>query len=215
MTSSTSAIQGASRSLSTQSTSPSNETSRLSSTAVRLDQLKLQIETGEKNLLEWALSSLECIEGPSLSGSPYFEVKAFERENKCVHLGFFAGKSTYIPIATLEDAHKVRQVVDALIGQYMNERIVRSSLFEIWLTTKHEKMNTDDRDAMLSVYVHRLSDYPEAHIKLVLTEYSQTEKFFPSWAELQSRLDALGGWRAGLLFALRKLFKTYGKAQDD
>ena len=132
-------------------------------------------------------------------------MREYEDANGLQYLGKFNGEVRYIPKST--DESTILGVVDSLKGADCDEGAVRIALYEIWLTTKHEKTSEADRDAMLMVYVKRLTDYPAQAIWLVLSEISQESKFFPAWAEIKERLDALMGWRSELIGALRRVLK--------
>lgn len=80
---------------------------------------------------------------------------------------------------------------------------IRLALFRLWLTTKHEKMHEDDRDALILEYVRRLSIYPSEIVELVLHEISQKLAFWPAWAEIAAHAQNYMTPRTRLLDALR------------
>lgn len=201
MTSSDLPRNAASNTHQTRSTLPSVATSKPSSTREALDRSKLVASQTERNLVQSALSYLGAVEGPSPTSLSFTEFLCHEEKNGLVYLGKILGASRYIPFDTSRQL--VSTAVEQLRGEALDSGTIRAHLFELWLTTKHEKMSPDDRDAMLMLYVKRLADFPRHAAVTVLMTLSQTCKFWPAWSEVQEQLDAILNDRATLIHALR------------
>lgn len=130
-------------------------------------------------------------------------MKAFEQDNQVSYLGFFKGANRYVPTAMT--VAEIRGIAEQIAHPVQDTGDVRVAIYQLWLTTKHEKMNEQDRDAMLMTYVERCARYPQAAVLSVIETFSETKHFFPSWAEFKAALDEFSGWRASMVSALRRL----------
>lgn len=140
----------------------------------------------------------------------FAETKIFERKHSCQYFGFVRGEVWYLPNATTPEA--IKRVADALNPEPADSEFIRLALYQIWLTTRHEKMPVEDRDAMLTIYVQNLSAYPVNAVRAVLTGMANDALFFPAWSEINAALTGILGWRGQLLTALRN-YATKRKAQ--
>lgn len=203
MTSSHSAAGKTSGSRRTALTRHSSETSPLSLISTDPSKIRSQIDHRELQVLRSVISSLGLIEGPR--GASYAEIRDFEERTSTSYFGHFDHRVWYvpndIPLPRIVEAAEELKPVPADTGE------MRVALYQLWLTTKHEKLNQDDREAMLTVYTKRLSEYPADFVAYVLSDLSDNCKFFPSWAEIKEPLTGLMGWRSVMLSALRRLHK--------
>jgi hypothetical protein len=94
--------------------------------------------------------------------------------------------------------------INQLDGHLAPTNELLAALYELWLTTKKAKMAEQDREAMLAIYAKRMAAHDIDHVRIVLSEWSLNEAFFPSWAELQEKLDEISGWRRDMRNALRR-----------
>lgn len=184
-------------------TTPSTAPSRHTSLPVQPDQLRLQAERAEAGLLHSALSSLGAVPHPPLN---YDDMRALEARDGLIYLGAISEPTTvyYLP-RDADLTARMKDVVQSIAPVPIDTGEARLALYELWLTTRHERLSTEDRDAQLILYAKRLADYPAEHSELVLGELAQTAVWFPPWADIRARLDALSGWRARLTAALRRV----------
>lgn len=187
-------------------TKPSLEISRPFLSGESLDRLRSQLAAQEAKSLQSLLSSLGAVERPA---GGYEHIKKIEHKDQLIYLGHFNDAVQYLPASLTRQ--QVIDTVSALTPQPTDSPAIRAALFEIWLTTKHEKMPPEDRNAMLKIYADRLSVHDPSHVALVLAEISETEIFFPAWAEIQKRLNSLQGWRAKIKSSLRLLLRKLSK----
>jgi len=148
-----------------------------------------------------ALSCLRAIEGPN--GSHYADMRAFKQSRQAEYLGHWDGNTFYLTLPL--DQSVIQAVVRELAGFPMDSAEMRVSLYQLWLTTKHAKMNEDDRDAMLTVYVSKLKGYPKEATSFIIADMTEECPFFPSWSEIRDRLKLYMGWRGDMITALRRL----------
>lgn len=135
----------------------------------------------------------------------FAEMKDFEKVYDVMWLGYINGGHQYLPRSTTRA--KVREAVNMLCDEPADSAEIRVALYELWLTTKHEKMNAEDRDAQLAIYCKRLAEHPAEHVRLVLSDLSREAKFFPAWSDIQERLDRIRGPRAALTAGLRNAYR--------
>ncbi|MBE3637374.1 hypothetical protein [Mangrovicoccus algicola] len=182
-------------------TAISSQTSRGSLSVARPAELRLQIEDAEINRVRSALSSLGA--WPSDEEPTWANIKDIERNSDGMYLCRLHRRSWFVPKAVTKD--QVAAAAAALIDQPADTAALRVALYQLWLSTKHEKMAEEDRNAMLTIYARNLAIYPAEQVRLVLAEYAEKEKFWPSWAELHTRLSGLSIARAALTAGLRVL----------
>lgn len=180
------------------STAPSSPTSAPSLPVASLGQLISQVRQGERQILQSVRSLLEPVTAPAMS---FADMKAFEADRDCIYLGWVAGEIWYLPNRIARSS--VEAVLDMLASPDMDTAFIRAALYELWLTTRHEKMDPADRDAMLMIYVRRLAAYPEDAVRAVLLDLSHNQKFWPTWSEIETKFVNLIGWRAQMVMALR------------
>lgn len=179
-------------------TEPSSGPSPLSLLAVDQDKLRLAAKKEEENLHQFALS---CLNPFLASPMSFSEMKAFERQHDCQHFGYVSGEIWYLPNSTVPE--QIKRVADALNPEPADSEFIRMALYQLWLTTRHERMPAQDRDAMLTIYVQNLSAYPVNAVRSVLMSFANNAVFFPAWAEVNQALTDILGWRGQLLTHLR------------
>jgi hypothetical protein len=140
----------------------------------------------------------------------FSEMKQFEAANRCHYFGFVRGEIWYLPEATTPD--QIKFVANAMNTEPADSEFIRVALYQLWLTTRHEKMPAEDRNAMLTIYVQNLSAYPVNAVRAVLTGMANDAVFFPAWSEINAALTGILGWRGQLLTALRN-YATKRKAK--
>ena len=128
-------------------------------------------------------------------------MKAFERDHKVKYLGYFDGFTQYIPLSVTVAG--MTEIVDLLSNPGQNSDQIKNAIYELWLTTKHEKLSEDDRTNLLAIYFTKLKMYPPQSVAFVLRDFGDTSHFFPSWAEIKIVLDQHSGWRNQLIRCLR------------
>jgi hypothetical protein len=134
----------------------------------------------------------------------YADQRNFERRNNMIYLGSIGGTVRYVPNDILPE--QIMYVVDSLSGHPMDSGEMRRALYELFLTTKHKQMTQADRDAMLMIYVERLSAYPSSVVEIVLRNFTSKNPFFPAWSEIEAELRQIMGWRFDMIAALRILY---------
>jgi len=132
-------------------------------------------------------------------------MKAFERDQKVKYLGYFDGFTQYIPLSVTVAG--MTEIVDVLSDPGQNSDQIKNAIYELWLTTKHEKLSEDDRTNLLGIYFTKLKMYPPQSVAYVLRDFGDTAHFFPSWAEIKIVLDQQSGWRNQLIRCLRAVAK--------
>lgn len=153
----------------------------------------------EEEVYQFALSCLEPVLAPPMS---FAEMKQLEAQRDCTFLGMIRGNEIwYLPNKTTPQA--VNRVVQKIAPQQHDNEGIRLALYQLWLTTRHEKMPAEDRDDMLRIYVTNLCAYPVFAVRAVLSHFAANAVFFPAWAEINAELQQILGWRARLLSALR------------
>lgn len=198
MTSNTMPPDKGSSSLVTKPNGHSTGLSGQSSNADQLAALTLRLKRQEENKVASALSSLKAFEGPALL--PFEEYRTFCETNHALYLGKILGRHCYINRST--DPAAIRRVVDDLrTGRELPEH--RVALYSLWLCTKHEKMNGEDRNAMLTLYCRNLAAYPVEAVKVVIMELVETSTFFPAWSEIAEKLTRHTRQTSDLVTALR------------
>lgn len=161
-------------------------------------RLRLQAERDERALLRSVHSLLNPAHFPSLS---FVEMKAKEAAFDVSYLGKIGGDIWYLPNGVTR-----QQITDAaqLVSEPPAERpSVRAALYMLWLTTKHEKMDVQDRNDLMAVLLTNLAPFPEQAILAALAKLSSEARFFPAWADNLAELTPLCGWRGQLIAALR------------
>jgi hypothetical protein len=136
------------------------------------------------------------------SGMTFAEMRSFEMENDLRYLGWADGAIQYLPKTVTRGA--ITDVAGSLTDPVNDTGLIRASVYELWLTTRHEKMTPEDRDAMLILYAKRLTGYPQGVVEVVLGMIVITSKWFPAWSEVQSEINVITGARVSLLTALRR-----------
>ena len=136
----------------------------------------------------------------------FADQKAFERTQDLLY--FYApspnGRVLYLPRSTPRS--KVMDVVRQIEPVPADRDKVLPALYALWLSTKHEKMSEEDRNAMLTLYADGLAAYPAEAVDAIVAEMRETQKFWPAWMEIVERLDRITGWRGRIIRALRRLY---------
>lgn len=181
------------------STPLSSETSPRSFRPADLGRLKYQVEAEETSLYR----DMEAILAPKMvrENLTFSEMKMFERQNDVLWLGPVKAAVWYLPRATTLET--VMRAVARLAPEPFDRAPMLLALQDLWFTTRHERMDAQDRAAMLEVYVQNLEYYPSAVTRLVLWELQSQSDFFPSWAEIERRITQHTGWRGALIASLR------------
>lgn len=161
-----------------------------------------QIEDNEKRARLSALSYLGAVSGPYASHYTYEDIARHEADYDLICIGPLDGILRFIPSRT--DPHIVQSAIRRLRNTEPHSAAVNAALYQLWLCTKHERLNDEDRDAQLTTYVRYLSDYPEPHVLHVLGRLTETCKFFPSWWEIRAQLMLFSSWRYGLIAQLER-----------
>lgn len=188
----------------TTSTALSSTTSRASWTSTALAELTSNAIAQEENLLQSLISSLGLVRGPE--GASYAQIKELERSQSLLYLGGIKGTVWFAPASVTR--HQIGRAIEQLVGQPGDEGRIRRALYDLWLLTKHERMATEDRDAMLLTYARRLADYPEPTVILALRRIAESYKFFPSWSEISEEIHQINGWRGSAIIALKALARN-------
>lgn len=190
-------------SLPARSTISSSDPSPLSLLAADRDRLNLRAKAEEREIYQFVVSCLTPVVAQPMT---FAEMRVFERERDCTFLGKINGEIWYLPNSTTPE--QVQQVTDRISPQQHDSEGIRLAIYQLWLTTRHEKMSPDDRDDMLRIYLTNLCSYPEQAVRAVLNHFAATAIFFPTWAEIDTELQTLFGWRARLITALRSYVKV-------
>lgn len=132
-------------------------------------------------------------------------MRAKEAAFKVRFMGKIGEEIWYLPADTSDDT--ILQAVALVSSEAEDRPATRAALYQLWLTTKHEKTAIDDRNDMLAVYARNLAAYPEASVLAVLTKMSGESRWWPAWAEIAAELGALCGWRNQLVTALRNFLQ--------
>lgn len=164
------------------------------------DRFRSVVLRNEYDRVRFCLSLLDCVEGPD-SFPSYEAQRAFEIKHMAFWLVFLQGTHWFLPSSTL--VYQIDEAAKHLQAPKQDTAELRRALLDLWLTTSHQKLNEDDRDAQIRIYLERLSYYPPQLATLVLHEASQQAKFWPSWAELYEKLETYSDERLRLLQALR------------
>lgn len=176
----------------------------------KLDKLRFQVIRTETERVRSALSFLGAV--ATAGNKTFAEMRAFGADNSLLYLGYFDEAVQYladdIPRQRILDAAAMLQ--DPVDGSGKT----RAALYELWLTTKHEKTSIEDRDSMLMVYANRLSQYPAGAVMVVLGALSTSSMWLPAWSEIHTRINALTGGRAALLTALRLFLSKRTESLD-
>jgi|DEB0MinimDraft_12_1074336.scaffolds.fasta_scaffold16781_3 hypothetical protein len=183
-------------------TGPSSEMQPPSLKLGQADQHRLSLQAHETKQLRSALSFLQCV---SAHPKDFADMKAFEKANSVRYLGFFNGFVQYMPLGITTD--QMSLAVDHVQSSTVHSDALKSAIYELWLTTKHEKLSEDDKAALLGIYFNKLKMYPTASVQIVMREFGDKSHFFPSWAEIKTELDTHSGWRIQLVNALRRIVK--------
>lgn len=188
-------------------TRPSSATSHPSSIDGKLARLRFQVIRTEAERVRFALFFLGAI--PTAGNKTYAEMRAFGAANSLLYLGYIDGALRYLPADI--PRQRILDAAAMLQDPVEDSGETRAALYELWLTTKHEKTSAVDRDAMLLVYASRLSQYPTETVKVVLGALSTTSMWFPAWSEIHTRINALTGNRVSLLTALRLFLNKHAR----
>lgn len=76
-----------------------------------------------------------------------------------------------------------------------DQRRIERALAELALLCKSRPEETEDVAARLSIITARLRDYPGDVALEAIRRWGDSEKWFPSWAELRGRCELLGSKR--------------------
>ena len=90
------------------------------------------------------------------------------------------------------------------------EQALWQTLTLLKVKTKSASTTTDDIRFQMQVYARELQQYPADVALHVLKTQGDWETFWPSWAELRTRLEHYAGRRQERLQALRKLVRLSG-----
>lgn len=202
MTSSNSAIKTDTASNEIDLTLPSSEIFPTFSRIVQRDMHKSQLTLQDKKEIRYCLDLLDAIPNKNKDLS-FSEQKAFEQKHDVIYLGVFLDNHWFIPTALPDENFN-----GALVRlSKPNDRPfdVKKALYELWLTTRHQDLTDQDTKAMLNVYFERLKDYRATAVLLVLQEFSESSKWFPSWSEISDRLTIYQGEQFRMFRLLSKI----------
>lgn len=191
MTSSTSVTKTDTASNQIDLTLPSSEIFPTFSNIAKRDMHKSQMTLQDKKEIRYCLDLLDAKPLKIDGHLTFSEQKDLEYKTHTIYLGLFLKRHWFIP-KTLPDEN----INTALIRlSKPNERPfdVKKGLYELWLVTRHEKLTDQDTKAMLNVYYERLKDYNPNAVLIVLQEFSESSKWFPSWCEISDRLSVYQG----------------------
>ena len=93
---------------------------------------------------------------------------------------------------TAEEIQEARQVINRITVPLPAEEVV-SLLAKIRLMTARRSDDADDQDAQLMLYAEELSYWPADAVKAVLSTQHRHSKWWPTWAELEERLQDHAG----------------------
>ncbi len=202
MTSSNSAIKTDTASNEIDLTLPSSEIFPTFSRIAHRDMHKSQLTLQDKKEIRYCLDLLDAIPNKNKDLS-FSEQKAFEQKHDVIYLGVFLDNHWFIPSALPDENFN-----GALVRlSKPNDRPfdVKKALYELWLTTRHQDLTDQDTKAMLNVYFERLKDYRATAVLLVLQEFSESSKWFPSWSEISDRLTIYQGEQFRMFRLLSKI----------
>ena len=191
-------------------TNGSSKTSPPSSVPVSQEKLRSRLVIAETDHVRSCLSLLDCVDGGAFGS--YEAQRAFEHTQNAFWLCHLFGSNWFLPNETTLDT--IKNVASLLSIQKQDNGIIRRALLELWLTTKKEKTNEEDRDAMIMLYVDRLSQYNADYVALVLRDFSDNALFFPAWSEIRSKLEHTIDDRTKLLHSLRRAHAKLKKASQ-
>ncbi|HBC03348.1 MAG TPA: hypothetical protein DC015_03910 [Aequorivita sp.] len=156
----------------------------------------------DKKIIRSCLDLLEAV--PSEDREMTFsEQKDFEKTNDTTYLGVFINRHWFIPNNLPDDNLTV--TLSQLSKPNERPFDVKKALYELWLVTRHEKRTDQDTKAMLNIYYERLKEYKEGAVLLVLNEFSEGSKWFPSWSEIADRLTTYQGEQGRMFRILSKI----------
>jgi len=186
----------------TELTLHSSETSARSSTIEKAGLYRSREVKKTLRDLQLVLSSINAIS--KVDGyTSYEDQSKFQKENDVQYLGHFLNEIWFVPNKTTQD--QIFHAISFLKSDQTSPESVRLALFELWLCTKHQKINDGDMNAMIKIYSKNLAEYPENLCLVTINEMISTCEFWPSWAELQKKLDVTGSATNGMMRQLHRL----------
>ena len=113
------------------------------------------------------------------------------------------------PTATDLDLAKAQ--LEQALAPASNAEVIKSLVILKSLTIRRKEAD-DDQEIQLRAYASQLSEWPADVVAHVLKTQAGISKWWPSWAELQDRLEFHAGRRKRLLKALNvQSFKSLGQ----
>lgn len=159
-------------------------------------------EIAQQDVVSLALQTVGAISGPPFS--TYSDLKANEQKLNAIYIGYIAPDGHfYVPKTTTKKT--VREAGRILKTKNANHPKIKAALKNLWLTTKHEKLDKWDQDALFEQYANKLSPYPTIEIVSALDRIGNRSKFFPSWQEIQEELGLSHNVKVALLMRFKAI----------
>lgn len=172
------------------------------------DGFEKAIENRERQLAQSVLQSLGC---HAFNGKTFADILDYETKTHSFRFCYYQGNTYYIPFET--PLELLKKSADSLRIKDQTPQI-EAAVGELYLLTKAAKVPDKERDAKLFSYVRRLTQYPADFVVLTLHRMSESQTFFPAWAEIQSILDQTCGWRRMFLTAMRTAYLTINRKRN-
>ena len=189
-------------------TQPTELTLRSSETLAKYSTIEKAVQYRSQEIertlrdLKLTLSSIDAIKKPG-GYTNYEDQSLFQKENDVQYLGHFLNEIWFVPNSTSQD--QIFHAIAFLKTNNETPESVRLALFELWLCTKHQKINDQDMNAMIKIYCKNLAEYPVNLCLVTINEMISSCQFWPSWAEIQERLDVTGSATNGMVRQLTRL----------
>lgn len=105
------------------------------------------------------------------------------------------------PAISLQQAEQALQEIQVAM-QPADERSLAALLYELWLATAKQSTATQDQQALSSVYVRELREWPADIALQVLRQAKRSSRWFPPLADLYRECTDLARQRQWLLSSL-------------
>lgn len=118
--------------------------------------------------------------------------------------GVIWGGCSIHPGAPAADIAQARAIFNAAC-QPAEPRKIERALAELSMLCKSKAEETDDLAARLAIFANKLGSYPADVAMEAIKRWGNSEKWFPSWAELRMKCDLLGSKRMAVRDALKAI----------
>lgn len=161
------------------------------------------IQNRDERDLNAMLATLKARAGPPVS--PYDEYVRFKKDNDLIDFMVLSGQRRYIPAGTRIDTLRRAARIAQPLEQPDDMQAKMRALGDLYTLTAGPKRTPQERDHLLSTYLHQMKPYPVPVVVTILREMASKNRFFPTWSEIQSRLDSHSGWRLRAFQRLRAI----------